>query len=178
MKTNKTRVLFVYPKYDDGQREVLALFPDEKERDGSIMCYAHIGQHSSAHPSFMRRKKATAAQFEALHSELTGRGYDLDVINDWYSYADVKGEYKLIEDSGDKWGSAMSCFFALSSELWMRGAYESIEWDYSPGLCDDPREPDDYFYDVFLNTSTAALQKLGDLMHRYTEALDRTGHSY
>ena len=185
--TEKTRVLFVYPQYSGGAREVLALFPDEHERiymgigraykDG-VMSYAHIGQHSAACKTFLRRKRATVEQFEPLYNELESMGYNLDVINPFYTYEDLKAEYRLMQDSGDKWGSAMECFFSLCAELWMRGAYDAPEWGYSPGIADDPREPDGGYYEIFIDAQTDALQKLGALMFRYTGILEAAGHSY
>lgn len=79
--THKTRVLFVYPRYPHGQREILALFPDHKEsRPDTIGCYARVGQHGNAHPSFMRRKRATPDQYSALARELEGLGYNLTIL--------------------------------------------------------------------------------------------------
>jgi hypothetical protein len=82
----KTDVLFVYPKYPDGEREVLALFPKEfhnKELYGKelIVCYARIGQHSCASRSFLRRKRATKEQYKSLATELRSIGYKLNILN-------------------------------------------------------------------------------------------------
>lgn len=82
--TLKTRVLFVYPQYPDGDRELLALFPDipwtGKRFD--ITCYAHNGQHGSACLSFLKRAKATKEQYAPLARELESIGYNLDIINE------------------------------------------------------------------------------------------------
>jgi hypothetical protein len=82
----KTDVLFVYPKYPDGQREVLALFPKElynEELYGKeqIVCYMHVGQHGSAHRSFLKRARATKEQYRALSQELRSIGYKLNILN-------------------------------------------------------------------------------------------------
>lgn len=53
------------------QGEVTALFPDEDEGQNLITCYAHIGQHSTAHKSLLRCKRATPAQYKDLYWELT-----------------------------------------------------------------------------------------------------------
>jgi hypothetical protein len=85
---HKTRVLFVYPRYDGGAREVLALFPCTKRPSRAysgvhlVDCYAHTGQHGTACYSFLRRKRATADQYKALAAELRGLGYKLDIINE------------------------------------------------------------------------------------------------
>jgi hypothetical protein len=181
--THKTPILFVKPKYPDGQREILALFPTHKERDGTIGCYARTGQHGTAHKSFMKRTKAKATEFDPLYKELENRGYNLEVRNDFYSYQDLKAEYKLGEDSGDKWGSAMGAMFSLCAELYERGDSRSIEalaeWQYSAPTCaGDVREPDDGYYDLFENAQSSALLKLGALLSRYIDRLDKAGHSY
>jgi hypothetical protein len=80
----KTRVLFIYPKYPDGHREVLALFPDipwtGKRFD--ITCYAHNGQHGCACGSFLKRAKATKEQYLPLARVLVSIGYNLHIINE------------------------------------------------------------------------------------------------
>jgi len=83
----KTKVLFVYSKYRDGVREVLALFPENLYNEDLygkrlINCYAHIGQHSSADKSFLRRKRATESQYALLAIELQKYGYNLDILNE------------------------------------------------------------------------------------------------
>lgn len=78
----KTRVLFVYPRYPDGTREVLALFPDMEWSTSFIASYAHIGQHSGACPSFLKRKRATAEQYAPLAKELERIGYNLTIMNE------------------------------------------------------------------------------------------------
>jgi len=61
--------------------EVLALFPDFPiwEKD-MITSYAHIGQHSNAHKTLMRRKSLSEPQYRDLKRELEMIGYKLDVI--------------------------------------------------------------------------------------------------
>ena len=78
----KTRVLFVYPRYDDGQREVLAIFPDQRLFSGAISCYAHVGQHGSCSYSFLKRTKATKEQYTPLLKELQSIGYNVEVVNE------------------------------------------------------------------------------------------------
>ena len=64
--TNTIPIRFVW-----FQGELTALFPDKKERNGNITCYAHIGQHGTAAPSLMRCKRATPAEYKDLLRELT-----------------------------------------------------------------------------------------------------------
>lgn len=94
-------------------------------------------------------------------------------------YKDLVGEFKLVSDKGDMWGEAMGTFFTVAAELYHRGDfYVPPKWDYSPGMAEDPREPEDYFYDMCIECSTADLQKFGHLLNRYTGFLKRAGHSY
>ena len=64
--TNTSPIRFVW-----FQGELTALFPDKKESNGNITCYAHIGQHGTAAPSLMRCKRATPAEYKNLLWELT-----------------------------------------------------------------------------------------------------------
>ena len=82
-RIHKTRVLFVFPKYPDGSREVLALFPDISwtGKRSDITCYAHIGQHGCACSSFLKRVKAMREQYAPLARELESIGYNLEIIN-------------------------------------------------------------------------------------------------
>lgn len=96
----------------------------------------------------------------------------------FYSLKGWKSEYRLQADRGDAWGSAMIAFFTLANELYMRGADIPSEWGYSPGMVDDPREPEDYFYDMFRMTGEFMLLEIGNLLHRYTEHLKYHGEDY
>lgn len=84
-----TKVKFY--KENDGQ--ILAYFPemeyysktsgfDQRMRS----CYAHLGQHSSCHPDYLKGKKlANRMEYTDLLSELIGQGYDdLIVLNKDY----------------------------------------------------------------------------------------------
>ncbi len=78
---HKTRVKFV-----NIEGEVLALFPDELYSPDlygktKIMSYMHIGQHSAASSSFMRRKAVSPEKYFSLKTELESLGYNLTVIN-------------------------------------------------------------------------------------------------
>jgi hypothetical protein len=82
------RVKFVKPTYPDGSKDVLALFVDkERTHDEKgrhfpfIDCYAHVGQHSNACKSFLRRKLATKEEYLPLLRELESLGYIVSVIN-------------------------------------------------------------------------------------------------
>ena len=56
--------------YVEGEGGVVAIFPEIK--DGIFFtCYSHIGQHSLAHPDYVKGlKKATPEQYADLKNEL------------------------------------------------------------------------------------------------------------
>lgn len=91
---------------------------------------------------------------------------------------DIKSEYKIQADSGDRWGSAMSAYFDLVAELYYRGEDIPDSWQYSPGCAVDPREPDAYMYGIFQDADSNTLVKFGNILERYTRNLDRLGESY
>lgn len=64
--------------------EVLAVFPEEiADGQFNMLCYAHIGQHSACSKEYLRGKKlASPEQYNDLHAELIGQGYDdLQIID-------------------------------------------------------------------------------------------------
>lgn len=73
---SKIEVIF---KVEEG--DILAVFPSLKERGGRVTCYAHIGQHGAACPSYIENlEDATAHQSEALRAELVAIGYQLEEV--------------------------------------------------------------------------------------------------
>jgi len=62
------KVVFVVLEDSD----VVAIFPEEKERNGLLTCYAHIGQHGSAAPECLRAREATLSEGVSLLAELRG----------------------------------------------------------------------------------------------------------
>lgn len=79
--SNKTKVRF----YVDKDGDILAVFPFEKYNNLNPqlrVCYAHLGQHSCASKGYYSRlPKATREQSKGLANELTGLGYDLEILN-------------------------------------------------------------------------------------------------
>lgn len=64
--------------------EILAVFPEEiADGQFNMLCYAHIGQHSSCSKEYLRGKKlASPEQYNDLHAELIRQGYDdLQIID-------------------------------------------------------------------------------------------------
>jgi hypothetical protein len=75
----KTRVIF--RKWKDGG--VIALFPDEVERNGMVDSYEHHGQHGSADLGIVRITKAASPhEYAPLKRELESAPfhYDLKVV--------------------------------------------------------------------------------------------------
>jgi hypothetical protein len=61
--------------------DILAIFPENKERDGNVECYAHIGQHSTASQGYYKTlPEATKVEYNDLKTELEGLGYKLKVL--------------------------------------------------------------------------------------------------
>lgn len=55
------------------QGEVTAYFPTQVEDEGYVVCYAHIGQHSTAHPEWLRYgKRSKPSEYADLLNELRG----------------------------------------------------------------------------------------------------------
>lgn len=85
MQKIKVKVRFVYPRYPDGSREVLAVFMGGRfgldyKNGPRYECYAHIGQHGSCHHSYSQRKRATPEQYAPLLKELQSIGYDVQIV--------------------------------------------------------------------------------------------------
>ena len=70
----------VFRKFKDG--DIIALFPDLKERRGNITCYQHIGMHGIADRGIVKDTKlATESEYKPLYKELERIGYsDLQVV--------------------------------------------------------------------------------------------------
>lgn len=61
--------------------EVVAVFPYEIETHSTVMCYAHLGQHSTCHISINAfSKPATEVEYQDLKEELESIGYVVTVI--------------------------------------------------------------------------------------------------
>ena len=48
---------------------------------------------------------------------------------------ELRGNYNC-----DKWGEVMSAWFECSAHLWMKGAAIPAEWQYTPGMTDNPTD--------------------------------------
>ena len=75
----------VFRKFKNGQ--IVALFPELKERGGMVESYMHIGQHGSADPLIVHdTKPATANERRPLAAELAAIGYRLDIRRNMRAY--------------------------------------------------------------------------------------------
>jgi len=79
MKENEiTTVVFLM---EEMPNSVLAVFP-KTQFDGSVDCYSHVGQHSTAKMDYIKGlKRARRTDFIALQRELEREGYNLYVLN-------------------------------------------------------------------------------------------------
>ena len=71
----------IFRKWKDGS--ILALFPYCVDTyEGSVMCYEHTGQHSSADYKYCisSSKLAKEHEYKPLKAELESMGYNLNVI--------------------------------------------------------------------------------------------------
>ena len=86
-------------------------------------------------------------------------------------------EFKFGFDLGDPYGSSMSCLFAIADELWVRDVELPLEWKYSPGMANDPRQ-DTYEASVVLDFSDKLLLRAGHILDRYINILKKQGKDY
>lgn len=84
-------------------------------------------------------------------------------------------ELRLV--TSDIWGTPLDTHFEVAGHLHNRGVEIPSKWEYSPGM-GEPTEPDNYFYELFENTSTELLLEIGEFLFRYLIVLDRAGKSY
>ena len=70
----------VFRKYKDNG-SILALFPEEQESCGMVMCYEHVGQHGAGDyiHCISITTPATPSEYKSLQNELEGRGYNLKI---------------------------------------------------------------------------------------------------
>ena len=75
----------VFRKFKDGQ--IIALFPELRERGGMVESYMHVGQHAAADPLIVHHTKpATPDEYRALAEELAAIGYRLDIRRNMRAY--------------------------------------------------------------------------------------------
>ena len=85
MKKDKeeTKVIFKMARYPDGEREIIAFFPEATANRGCIVCYTHNEQHGDSSYEFYatRCKNVTPKEYVPLKKELEKCfGYRLKVV--------------------------------------------------------------------------------------------------
>lgn len=75
--SDTTRVLFRVDTGPEFKGTITAVFVDEVERNGSLGCYAHVGQHGTASREWVRdcTRRATEAEAAPLRRELEAQPY-------------------------------------------------------------------------------------------------------
>lgn len=81
-----------------------------------------------------------------------------------------RNEYKFAF-SEDHWGTAMDAWFEAVAHMWWRGIPVPTKYEYSPGMGNDPRETDSYFYALCNEASDESLIQIAELMFRYCQYL-------
>lgn len=88
----------------------------------------------------------------------------------------VLRDFRDIFDSGDKWGSAMGALFTVEGEMYMRGL-DSVG-GFKPGAVSDPRERDDYLFEVCEEVDDDDLVYAARVLNRYVDLCRRAGLNY
>ena len=97
---------------------------------------------------------------------------------------DLKTEFHNFSDhSYDPWSASMDIFFQLAEYMYKTDMPIPSEWDYrpSPLMTDDFTDQDykeNYYFELFKNTSESDLEKLGNILHRYTGILKTINKDY
>lgn len=86
---------------------------------------------------------------------------------------ELRGNYNC-----DKWGEVMSAWFECSAHLWMKGAAIPAEWQYTPGMTDNPTDQESYYYSIFKKCSVRQLLIIGNFLYRLERILNKAGLSY
>lgn len=92
---------------------------------------------------------------------------------------DLKNEYSLVNDPGDKWASCLGAHFDLCEYLHSKDIEVPYHWEYcpSPVASKEILEPS-YFQELFEKCDNKVLINFGDLLHRYANLLRLNGEDY
>jgi hypothetical protein len=90
---------------------------------------------------------------------------------------EFKNELKMLLGS-DNWATCLDAQFECAAHLWWKSVAVPYEWEYSPGAVSDPREPDNYFYELFDLTEPDILIEIGNFLNRYCEIMRKAGMNY
>ena len=81
---HKTEVIFLKNLKNEVYDWCFANFPHERwsMEIGVYNSYSHVGQHSACHIDYARESvPCTKEEYKNLHAELTGLGYNLNVLD-------------------------------------------------------------------------------------------------
>jgi len=79
----------------------------------------------------------------------------------------------------DSWSWSMSCFFAVTSEMFYRGLNIPAKWQYTPliDVYGDSRDKECYEFEFCKNATGTDLEHAGQILDRYTRLLKQAGLS-
>lgn len=86
---------------------------------------------------------------------------------------ELRGNY-----NSDKWGEVMAAWFECAAHLWMKGANVPYEWQYSPGMTNNPIDKESYYYSIFKKCSERQLLIIGNFLCRLSSFLKRAELDY
>lgn len=89
----------------------------------------------------------------------------------------LMGEFRLVFDASDPWGSTMAWWFAACGEMWERGLQIPPAWQYRASPFGG-RDPDAYETPIVAEATDAGLVIFGRAMNRYAAKLKRCGCDY
>lgn len=82
---NITNVIFKKEPDDNGDFDILAVFPDDIDYVGDqskVLVYSHVGQHGYASEEYIADlEDASPEEYEELAEELRAQGYNLNILN-------------------------------------------------------------------------------------------------
>jgi len=87
------------------------------------------------------------------------------------TYKQLKYEAMMNYDKYDSWGSCMSLFFAIATELYLRKRHIPKSWQYRASIIGDSHEDGDYAGEIMQLASTSALHKMGKVLERLSSML-------
>ena len=93
------------------------------------------------------------------------------------AYKDIKHDMMLGHDSHDPWGWAMLWWFEVCDEMRRRDLEIPPAWEFRPGL-DLDQDEDSYESETLGLADDDALERLGNVLQRYTRILASQGRSY
>jgi hypothetical protein len=80
MKKDTKKTPFVFFREDD--QNILAVITKDRERNGNYTCYAHVGQHGTVDPAYIKDLPTVSFEdAEPLIKELENIGYNVQYLS-------------------------------------------------------------------------------------------------